>query len=116
MNKFDDGKMTVTIRDLKKLGLEGGAFAYLESGEKVVLKPKYGTISKRAFIAGKMVIVDLIVEYKTIYSKIRLIDRNGILIAKKCHFGNRTELRLTGSGYHRKSKGKGNKHGRLERG
>ena len=48
MNKFKDlADNEVCIRDLKQLGREGGASAYLETGEILVLKPKYGTISRR---------------------------------------------------------------------
>lgn len=104
MNKFVDGNLTVTIQDLKKLGREGGASAFLENGDMMVLKPKYGTISKRAFIGRKAMIVDLKVDYKYILPKIRLINRNGILVAKRFHLGSSNLLKLTGSGYNRLSR------------
>lgn len=47
MNKFEDlANNDVCIRDLKQLGREGGASAYLDSGEILKLKPKYGTVSR----------------------------------------------------------------------
>ncbi|HEP4573332.1 MULTISPECIES: hypothetical protein [Streptococcus] len=101
MKKFVDGNMTLNIRDLKKLGREGGAVAFLEGGECMILKPKYGTITKRAFVAGEVMYVNLRVDYKKIYSSIKMINRNGILIAKKRKYGNSYSLKLTGSGYHR---------------
>lgn len=36
MNKFVDGNLTVIIQDLKKLGREGGASAYLDNGDMMV--------------------------------------------------------------------------------
>ena len=53
MNKFEDlANNEVCIRDLKQLGREGGASAYLDSGEIMLLKPKYGTISRKGYVAG----------------------------------------------------------------
>lgn len=51
MNKFEDlANNDVCIRDLKQLGREGGASAYLDSGEILKLKPKYGTVSRKAYV------------------------------------------------------------------
>ena len=45
MNKFkEEADNDVCIRDLKQLGKEGGATAYLDNGQIVKLKAKYGTI------------------------------------------------------------------------
>ena len=53
MNKFkEEADNDVCIRDLKQLGKEGGATAYLDNGQIVKLKAKYGTISKKGYIAG----------------------------------------------------------------
>lgn len=104
MNKFVDGNLTVIIQDLKKLGREGGASAYLDNGDMMVLKAKYGTIRKRAFIGGKATVVDLKVDYKNILPKIKLINRNGILVAKRFRLGSSNLLKLTSSGYNRLSR------------
>ncbi|MGT2666529.1 hypothetical protein ACVRYP_04340 [Streptococcus rifensis] len=107
MNKFKDlANNEVCIRDLKQLGREGGASAYLDSGEVMVLKPKYGTVSRKGYVAGKPMLVELKMEYKTIFSAIRTIERNGILIARRERFGLTNVLRLTGTGYHRTRKDK----------
>ena len=101
MNKFEDlANNDVCIRDLKQLGREGGASAYLDSGEILKLKPKYGTVSRKAYVAGKHMYVDLKIEYKDVFSAIRTIERNGILVARRCRFGMINVLRLTGTGYH----------------
>lgn len=105
MNKFEDlANNEVCIRDLKQLGREGGAFAYLDSGEILKLKPKYGTITRKAYVAGKSMNVELKIEYKNIFTAIRRIERNGILVARRCRFRKTKVLRLTGTGYHRTRK------------
>ncbi|KIC78479.1 MULTISPECIES: hypothetical protein [Streptococcus anginosus group] len=110
MNKFEDlANNEVCIRDLKQLGREGGASAYLDSGEIMLLKPKYGTISRKGYVAGQPINVALKVEYRDVFSAIRTIERNGILIARRCRFGVTQILRLTGSGYHRTRKATGGK-------
>lgn len=110
MNKFEDlANNEVCIRDLKQLGREGGASAYLDSGEIMLLQPKYGTISRKGYVAGQPINVALKVEYRDVFSAIRTIERNGILIARRCRFGVTQILRLTGSGYHRTRKATGGK-------
>ncbi|BCP62919.1 hypothetical protein SUT380_21070 (plasmid) [Streptococcus parasuis] len=106
MNKFKNiANNNVCIRDLKQLGREGGAIAYLESGDIMVLKPKYGTISKKGYCSGQVVNVEVKYEYNKIFCEIRSIERNGILIARRCRFGIYKILKLTGYGFHRKWKG-----------
>ncbi|MEK4985389.1 hypothetical protein NSQ85_10270 [Streptococcus sp. FSL L8-0526] len=102
MNKFENqANNDVCIRDLKQLGREGGAQAYLDTGEILKLKPKYGTVSRRAYVAGKAMTVELKIEYKDVYPAIRTIERNGILIARRCRYAMLNRLKLTGTGYHR---------------
>lgn len=110
MNKFEDiANNHVCIRDLKQLGREGGAYAYLDSGDIMVLRPKYGTITRKGYVAGNPMNVELKVEYKDVFSAIRTIDRNRILIAKRYRSQETTVLRLTGYGYHRTRDKKGDK-------
>lgn len=105
MNKFEDlANNNVCIRDLTQLGREGGASAYLDSGEILTLKPKYGTLKRKGYVAGKPMTVELKVEYKDVFSAIRTIERNGILVARRCRFGLTNVLKLTGTGYHRTRK------------
>ena len=102
MNKFKEkADNDVCIRDLKQLGKEGGATAYLDSGQIVKLKAKYGTISKKGYIAGRPMFLELKVEYKDIFISIRTIERNGVLIARRCRYGFKKVLKLTGRGFHR---------------
>lgn len=117
MNKFKESTNNdVCIRDLKQLGREGGASAYLDNGEILKLKAKYGTISRKGYVGGRSMNLELKVEYKDIFISIRTIERNGILIARRCKFGLNTVLKLTGRGYHRARKGKtGGKYDGLEK-
>lgn len=105
MNKFEDqANNQVCIRDLKQLGREGGATAYLDNGEILKLKPKYGTVSRKGYVAGRSMWVDLKMEYKDFFSAIRTIERNGILIARRKRLGMTQVLTLTGTGFHRTRK------------
>lgn len=107
MNKFKEcTNNDVCIRDLKQLGREGGASAYLDNGDILKLKAKYGTISRKGYVGGRSMNLELKVEYKDIFLSIRTIERNGILIARRCKFGSKKILKLTGRGYHRTKKGK----------
>lgn len=102
MNKFkEEADNDVCIRDLKQLGKEGGATAYLDNGQIVKLKAKYGTISKKGYIAGRPMKLELKVEYKDIFISIRTIERHGVLIARRCRYGSKKVLKLTGRGFHR---------------
>lgn len=100
MDEIKDGT-EVCIRDLKKLGLYGGCTAILDDGQVVSLKAKYGTIEHQAIIAGQSVLVDLKVNYKSIYKQIRVIKRKKTIIARKIRLDKQVILKLTGKGYHR---------------
>ena len=102
MNKIKDPS-EVTIGDLRQLGREGGTTARLESGEIVELSSRYGIVSREGIVAGEKMQVKVIQHYVDIYSQIRTIKRNGILIARRSKFGKDSALRLTGKGYHRSS-------------
>ncbi|CAM3192166.1 hypothetical protein [Streptococcus dysgalactiae] len=107
MNKFEElANNDVCIRDLTQLGREGGARAYLDNGEIMLLKSKYGTISRKAYVSGKAMMVELKVEYREVFSAIRIIERNGILVARRIRFGLQKRLKLTGTGFHRTRKQK----------
>lgn len=43
----------VTISDLKTLGLHGNVTAYLETGETLFLRAKYGIIKRQAIVNGR---------------------------------------------------------------
>lgn len=113
MVKFEEFESDVRIRDLKKLGREGGAIALLETGESMSLKAKHGTIKKKGYIAGELRDVEVVINYRRVFSAIRIIERNGILVAKKYRTGKGDFLKLTGRGYHRTDKrGDGNNIGK----
>lgn len=94
----------VTISDLKTLGLHGNVTAYLETGETLFLRAKYGIIKRQAIVNGRRQVVDVVVPYADIYKKIRTISRKHLLIARKARRLGRPILILTGKGYHRPQK------------
>jgi hypothetical protein len=88
---------SVTISDLKKMGKHGDATARLDSGEEIVLGPKYATQRRIGIIAGQVQEVDLIIPYTAqLISQIRTIKVGPILVARKQR---KTVLQLTGQGY-----------------
>lgn len=91
----------VTLSDLNRLGYLGGATARLEDGRTIQLHHRHGTIRQQGYVAGELRDVDVIVEYSKIYSQIRTIKQNNILIARRGKVIGRTALLLTGKGYHR---------------
>ncbi|RSI44146.1 hypothetical protein [Streptococcus sanguinis] len=94
--KTNDVK-SVSISDLKKMGKHGDATARLDSGEEIVLGPKYATQRRIGIIAGQVQEVDLIIPYTAqLISQIRTIKVGPILVARKQR---KTALQLTGQGY-----------------
>ena len=94
--KTNDVK-SVSISDLKKMGKHGDATARLDSGEEIVLGPKYATQRRVGIIAGQVQEVDLIIPYTAqLISQIRTIKVGPILVARKQR---KTALQLTGQGY-----------------
>lgn len=94
--KTNDVK-SVSISDLKKMGKHGDATARLDSGEEIVLCPKYATQRRIGIIAGQVQEVDLIIPYTAqLISQIRTIKVGPILVARKQR---KTALQLTGQGY-----------------
>ncbi|MGQ7530691.1 hypothetical protein ACTGYW_00580 [Streptococcus suis] len=94
----------VTFSDLRNLGMQGGATARLDDGTEVKLFEQYGTVTKKGYVAGQLVDVEVIMHYPLIFSQIRTIKRHGILIARKSKINNKLVLKLTGYGYSRKEK------------
>lgn len=94
--KTNDVK-SVSISDLKKMGKHGDATARLDSGEEIVLGPKYATQRRIGIIAGQVQELDLIIPYTAqLISQIRTIKVGPILVARKQR---KTALQLTGQGY-----------------
>lgn len=91
---------SVTISDLKKMGKHGRATARLDSGEEIILGPKYATQRRSGIIAGQVQEVDLIIPYTVrLISQIRTIKVGPVLVARKMKQQRKTSLQLTGQGY-----------------
>ncbi|MGT2754536.1 hypothetical protein [Streptococcus ovis] len=90
----------VSLSDLRKLGREGGATAYLLDGKEAKLHSKFATVRERGFVSGRLQDVEVIIDYPKLYSRIRTIQRNGILVARRNKGEKKqSKLLLTGKGY-----------------
>ena len=96
-----DETNSVHLKDLKKLGKQGGATARLEDGTELILKPDYAVKTAKGYVDGILRDVEFHLPYKRIYHQIRTIKRTGQLVARKVRVPSGHELRLTGKGYHR---------------
>lgn len=90
----------VGLADLRKLGREGGATAFLLDGKEAKLHDKFATIRERGYVGGHLQDVEVIINYPKLYARIRTIKRNGILVARRSKgVNNQSKLLLTGKGY-----------------
>lgn len=101
MSELKQPSQEVIIKDLRILGRQGGATAYLVDGQEMILDAAYGLIRRQGIVFGEMQTVEIIEQYTTIYSKIRTIKRDDIVIARRVQRGNKSVLLLTGKGYKR---------------
>ncbi|MGT2910667.1 hypothetical protein ACVR1I_03000 [Streptococcus cameli] len=99
IKQSNGSEMTITISDLRYLGRQGGVTARLDDGREMKLLPRFGTVSEKGYIAGELQAVDVVVDYPKIYSHIRTIMHNGVLVARREKQGNKTVLKTTGKGY-----------------
>ena len=94
-----DETQTVHLRDLRNLGKQGGATARLDDGTDLILKPNYAVKQARGYVDGVLRDVEFHLAYKSIYSQIRTIKKDGHGVARKVRSPSGFELRLTGKGY-----------------
>ena len=92
------------LSDLRQLGLEGGVMLYLQDGTVAKCRPKFAAIQKKERKNGRLVNVEEIVPFATIFQAISVVKRNNLVIARKFVQNNQSFLRLSGVGYHRKEK------------
>lgn len=99
-------EITVSLKDLKVLGKQGGATARLEDGTDLILKPDYAVKQAKGYVDGHLRDVEFHLPYKKVYDQIRTIKRDAQVIARKVKTPSGMELRLTGRGYNRQNKEK----------
>lgn len=95
----DEIKTIVTLRDLKKLGKNGGATARLEDGTELILKQDYAIKKAKGYVDGTLKDVEFHLIYNAIYKQIRTIKKDNFLVARKVRSPSGFELRLTNKGY-----------------
>ena len=93
----------VNLKDLRELGKLGGATARLIDGQEMILEENYGLIRRTGIVLGKVKPVETIERYVSIYSSIRTIKCNNLIIARRVVRGGKSILELTGNGYKRKN-------------
>lgn len=93
----------VTLKDLRELGKLGGATARLIAGQEMILEENYGLIRRTGIVLGKVKPVETIERYVSIYSSIRTIKWNNLIVARRVVRGGKSILELTGKGYKRKN-------------
>lgn len=93
----------VTLKDLRELGKLGGATARLIDGQEMILEENYGLIRRTGIVLGKVKPVETIERYVSIYSSIRTIKWNNLIVARRVVRGGKSILELTGKGYTRKN-------------
>ncbi|MVX59650.1 hypothetical protein E5983_08425 [Streptococcus danieliae] len=96
-----ENKKIVRIRDLRQLGVEGGAVATLENSNQVSLKKDVAIENIKGYVQGEIRDLNLRIGYKDLYPQIQTITRHNVLVAKRNH----GQLILTGQGFTRKEKG-----------
>ena len=97
-------EITVNLKDLKVLWIQGGATARLEDGTDLILKPDYAVKQAKGYVDGLLRDVEFHLPYKKVYDQIRTIKRDAQVIARKVKTPLGMELRLTGRGYNRQTK------------
>lgn len=96
----------LTLSDLRLLGRQGGAIAYLDDGRQAVIKPKFAVVQRKRQINGKLTIIgEDILRFHEMYSAIISIKRKHFSIAERIKRNEESVLVLTGTGYHRSKKG-----------
>lgn len=101
MNEIKMIDTEVKLSDLRRLGRQGYVTLRLNDGSTLELTPSEALKAQTGYINGEKMTVKVIHSHRDIYPAIRTIMRDGVLIARRVKFGDRTILRLTGQGYTR---------------
>lgn len=100
LKNFD--RPEVTLSDLRLLGRQGEAIAYLDDGRQAVIKPKFAVVQRKRQINGKLTVIgEDILRFHEMYSAIISIQRKHFIIAERINRNGDNLLVLTGVGYHR---------------
>lgn len=96
-------KPILTLSDLRLLGRQGEAIAYLDDGRQAIIKPKFAVVQQKRAVNGKIIVIgEDILRFHEMYSAIISIKRKHFIIAERIKRSGENVLALTGKGYHRK--------------
>ncbi|MGO4969616.1 hypothetical protein ACTQ42_04830 [Streptococcus alactolyticus] len=100
LKNFD--RPEVTLSDLRLLGCQGEAIAYLDDGRQAIIKPKFAVFQHKRMVNGNwQVVSEEILRFHEIYSAILTVKRKHFIIAERINRNGDNLLVLTGVGYHR---------------
>ena len=103
LNNFD--RPEVTLSDLRLLGCQGEAIAYLDDGRQALIKPKFAIVQHKRMVNGNLIVIgEDILRFHEIYSAIVSIKRKHFSVAERTKRDGEYCLVLTGRGYHRQRK------------
>lgn len=95
----------VTLSDLRLLGSQGEAIAYLDDGRQAIIKPKFAVAQHKRMVNGNLIVIgEDILRFHEIYSAIVSIKRKHFSVAERTKRDGEYCLVLTGRGYHRPTK------------
>ena len=103
LKNFD--RPEVTLSDLRLLGSQGEAIAYLDDGRQAIIKPKFAVAQHKRMVNGNLIVIgEDILRFHEIYSAIVSIKRKHFSVAERTKRDEEYCLVLTGRGYHRPTK------------
>lgn len=103
LKNFD--RPEVTLSDLRLLGCQGEAIAYLDDGRQAIIKPKFAVVQHKRMVNGNLIVIgEDILRFHEMYSAIVSIKRKHFIIAERIKRNGKYVIVLTGRGYHRQRK------------
>lgn len=89
----------LNLQDLRILGRRGNSSALLFDGKEAKLRKNDATIMRTGVINGERMKIPYIISYVELYSQIRTIKHNNVVVAIRTNEKNK--LLATGRGYKR---------------
>ncbi|HFH8540391.1 hypothetical protein C1H88_00110 [Streptococcus agalactiae] len=90
------------LSDLRCLGRQGGAILTLDDGRQALIKPQFAVVIRPGkHTNDPSYETSEILRFHLIYHAITIVKRKHFIIARKIQRNQRSQLVLTGIGYHR---------------
>nr|CCH26359.1 hypothetical protein [Streptococcus pyogenes] len=103
LKNFD--RPEVTLSDLRLLGCQGEAIAYLDDGRQALIIPRFAIVQHKRMVNGNLIdIGEDSLRFHEIYTGIVSIKRKHFSVSERTKRDGEYCLVLTGRGYHRQRK------------